>query len=68
MAQTDTLRLTVAQAIVKWLMAQHILIEEVETRICGGGFGIFGHRCLFLFNLDERLSKQIYQASSPLDW
>ncbi len=43
MAQTDTLRLTVAQATVKWLMAQHIIIEGVETRICGGGFGIFGH-------------------------
>lgn len=38
-----TIRLTVAQAIVKWLMAQHILIDGVETRICGGGFGIFGH-------------------------
>ncbi len=43
MAQTDTLRLTVAQAIVKWLMAQHIVIDGTETRICGGGFGIFGH-------------------------
>lgn len=43
MAQTETLRLTVAQAIVKWLMAQHIVIDGIETRICGGGFGIFGH-------------------------
>lgn len=38
-----TVRLTVAQAIVRWLMAQHIEIDGVETRICGGGFGIFGH-------------------------
>lgn len=38
-----TLRLTVAQAIVKWLVAQYITIDGVETRICGGGFGIFGH-------------------------
>ena len=45
MAQTPnaTLRLTVAQATVKWLMAQYIVIDGVETRICGGGFGIFGH-------------------------
>ena len=38
-----TQRLTVAQAIVKWLMNQYIDIDGVETRICGGGFGIFGH-------------------------
>ncbi|MFZ1775047.1 MAG: 3D-(3,5/4)-trihydroxycyclohexane-1,2-dione acylhydrolase (decyclizing) [Rhizobiaceae bacterium] len=38
-----TLRLTVAQAIVRWLINQYILIDGKETRICGGGFGIFGH-------------------------
>jgi 3D-(3,5/4)-trihydroxycyclohexane-1,2-dione acylhydrolase (decyclizing) len=42
-AASGTTRLTVAQAIVKWLMAQFIEIDGVETRICGGGFGIFGH-------------------------
>jgi len=36
-------RLTVAQAIVCYLMNQFIVIDGVETRICGGGFGIFGH-------------------------
>lgn len=36
-------RLTVAQAITRWLMSQRIEIDGVETRICGGGFGIFGH-------------------------
>jgi 3D-(3,5/4)-trihydroxycyclohexane-1,2-dione acylhydrolase (decyclizing) len=35
--------LTVAQAIVRWLMNQFIEIDGVPTRICGGGFGIFGH-------------------------
>ena len=40
---TDTIRLTVAQAIVRYLMNQFIEIDGVETRICGGGFGIFGH-------------------------
>ena len=39
----DTIRLTVAQAIVRWLMNQYIEIDGVETRVCGGGFGIFGH-------------------------
>lgn len=38
-----TLRLTVAQAIVRYLLNQYIEIDGVETRICGGGFGIFGH-------------------------
>ena len=40
---TETIRLTVAQAIVRYLMNQFIEIDGVETRICGGGFGIFGH-------------------------
>ncbi|SFJ70682.1 3D-(3,5/4)-trihydroxycyclohexane-1,2-dione acylhydrolase (decyclizing) [Jannaschia pohangensis] len=40
---TQTVRLTVAQAIVRWLMTQYIDIDGTETRICGGGFGIFGH-------------------------
>jgi 3D-(3,5/4)-trihydroxycyclohexane-1,2-dione acylhydrolase (decyclizing) len=39
----ETIRLTVAQAIVRWLMNQFIEIDGREIRICGGGFGIFGH-------------------------
>lgn len=39
----DTIRLTTAQAIVRWLLNQYIEIDGVDTRICGGGFGIFGH-------------------------
>ncbi len=38
-----TIRLTVAQAIVRYLMNQFIDIDGQQTRICGGGFGIFGH-------------------------
>ena len=38
-----TIRLTTAQAIVRYLVNQFIEIDGVETRICGGGFGIFGH-------------------------
>ncbi len=39
----DSIQLTVAQAIVRWLMNQFIEIDAQEVRICGGGFGIFGH-------------------------
>lgn len=39
----DTVKLTVAQAIVRYLTAQFMEIDGNRTRICGGGFGIFGH-------------------------
>jgi len=42
-AADSTIRLTTAQAIVRFLMNQFIEVDGVETRICGGGFGIFGH-------------------------
>ncbi|MFK7792986.1 MAG: 3D-(3,5/4)-trihydroxycyclohexane-1,2-dione acylhydrolase (decyclizing) [Devosiaceae bacterium] len=38
-----TIQLTVAQAIVRCLDAQFIEIDGCEVRVCGGGFGIFGH-------------------------
>ena len=38
-----TIRLTTAQAIVRYLANQFIEIDGEEVRICGGGFGIFGH-------------------------
>ncbi|RLJ40935.1 3D-(3,5/4)-trihydroxycyclohexane-1,2-dione hydrolase [Litoreibacter meonggei] len=38
-----TITLTVAQAILRYLAAQYIEIEGKKTRLCGGGFGIFGH-------------------------
>ncbi len=37
------IRLTTAQAIVRYLLNQFIEIGDEKTRICGGGFGIFGH-------------------------
>ena len=41
---TDTtIRLTTAQAIIRYLNAQFIDIDRVRKRLCGGGFGIFGH-------------------------
>ncbi|ANN57176.1 3D-(3,5/4)-trihydroxycyclohexane-1,2-dione acylhydrolase (decyclizing) [Mesorhizobium loti NZP2037] len=39
----NTIRLTTAQAIIRHLSRQFIEIDGVETRLCGGGFGIFGH-------------------------
>ena len=39
----ETITLTTAQAIVRYLVAQFIEIDGVKTRLCGGGFGIFGH-------------------------
>lgn len=41
--QSDTITLTMAQAIVKYLVNQFIVIDGIEQRLCGGGFGIFGH-------------------------
>ncbi len=40
---SDTIRLTTAQAIIRWLSNQFIEIDGEELRLCGGGFGIFGH-------------------------
>ncbi|MCL1629679.1 3D-(3,5/4)-trihydroxycyclohexane-1,2-dione acylhydrolase (decyclizing) [Roseibaca sp. V10] len=42
-ATASTIRLTAAQAITRYLLNQYIEIDGIETRICGGGFGIFGH-------------------------
>ena len=41
--ETDTVTLTTAQAIIRYLAAQFIEIDGVRQRVCGGGFGIFGH-------------------------
>ncbi len=40
---TDTITLTTAQAIIRWLANQFIEVDGEELRLCGGGFGIFGH-------------------------
>ncbi len=39
----NTIRLTTAQAIIRFLNAQYIDIDGTRQRLCGGGFGIFGH-------------------------
>ena len=39
----STIKLTTAQAIIRYLDNQFIEIDGKEVRVCGGGFGIFGH-------------------------
>ncbi|KQY15629.1 3D-(3,5/4)-trihydroxycyclohexane-1,2-dione acylhydrolase (decyclizing) [Rhizobium sp. Root73] len=39
----ETIRLTTAQAIIRYLANQFIVIDGAEMRLCGGGLGIFGH-------------------------
>jgi 3D-(3,5/4)-trihydroxycyclohexane-1,2-dione acylhydrolase (decyclizing) len=39
----NTLRLTMAQALVRYLAAQFVEINGKPERLCAGGFGIFGH-------------------------
>lgn len=55
-----TVRLTMAQALVRHLANQFIMIEGEKVRLCGGGFAIFGHgnvTCLgeALYNHREEL-------------
>jgi 3D-(3,5/4)-trihydroxycyclohexane-1,2-dione acylhydrolase (decyclizing) len=38
-----TVTLTTAQAIVRYLASQFIEVDGEQLRVCGGGFGIFGH-------------------------
>lgn len=39
----ETIRLTTAQAIVKWLISQRTVIDGEEVPVFAGLFGIFGH-------------------------
>jgi TPP-dependent trihydroxycyclohexane-1,2-dione (THcHDO) dehydratase len=39
----DTIRLTTAQAVVRWLTAQRTIVDGEERPLFAGAFGIFGH-------------------------
>ncbi len=39
----ETIRLTTAQAIVKWLLNQYTVVDGEELPVFAGAFGIFGH-------------------------
>ena len=64
---TDTVRLTTAQAIIRYLAAQYIEIDGQKTRLCGGGFGIFGHgnvTCLGEALYDHRAELPLYRGQN----
>ncbi len=42
-AHENTVRLTMAQALIRHLAAQFVEIDGQRMRLCAGGFGIFGH-------------------------
>jgi 3D-(3,5/4)-trihydroxycyclohexane-1,2-dione acylhydrolase (decyclizing) len=67
MAGSDTVRLTTAQAIIRFLAAQFIEIDGREWRLCGGGFGIFGHgnvTCLGEALYDHRDVLPLYRGQN----
>ncbi|MDG1282669.1 MAG: 3D-(3,5/4)-trihydroxycyclohexane-1,2-dione acylhydrolase (decyclizing) [Pseudorhodobacter sp.] len=62
-----TLKLTTAQAIIRFLANQYIEIDGQEHRICGGGFGIFGHgnvTCLGEALYDARAELPLYRGQN----
>ncbi len=56
-----TVRLTMAQALVRYLAAQYTVVDGQEVPLFGGGFAIFGHGSVSCFS--EPL--QAIQASIP---
>ncbi|MEP2029857.1 MAG: 3D-(3,5/4)-trihydroxycyclohexane-1,2-dione acylhydrolase (decyclizing) [Paracoccaceae bacterium] len=62
-----TVKLTTAQAIIRYLAAQYIEIDGEKIRICGGGFGIFGHgnvTCLGEALYDHRDVLPLYRGQN----
>jgi len=63
----ETLTLTLAQAIVRWMTNQYIVIDGEEQRLFGGGFGIFGHgnvTCLGEALYDYRQELPLYRGQN----
>ncbi len=63
----NVVRLTVAQAIIRYLENQFIEIDGQKTRVCGGGFGIFGHgnvTCLGEALYDARETLPLYRGQN----
>ncbi|MEZ5913841.1 MAG: 3D-(3,5/4)-trihydroxycyclohexane-1,2-dione acylhydrolase (decyclizing) [Paracoccaceae bacterium] len=63
----NTIRLTTAQAIIRYLANQYIVIDGQEWRLCGGGFGIFGHgnvTCLGEALYDARDALPLYRGQN----
>ena len=68
MAAGETVTLTTAQAIIRWLVAQWIKTDGGgKRRVCGGGFGIFGHgnvTCLGEALYDHRDALPLYRGQN----
>ena len=67
MAGSNTIRLTTAQAIIRYLAVQYIDIDGEEWRLFGGGFGIFGHgnvTCLGEALFDHRDALPLYRGQN----
>jgi 3D-(3,5/4)-trihydroxycyclohexane-1,2-dione acylhydrolase (decyclizing) len=65
--QDKTIRLTMAQALVRHLANQFIEIDGGEVRLCAGGFGIFGHgnvTCLGEALHDHREELPLYRGQN----
>ena len=63
----NTVTLTTAQAIVRYLVAQYTVIDGKEVRLFGGGFGIFGHgnvTCLGEALYDNRDALPLYRGQN----
>ena len=64
---SQTIQLTTAQAIIRWLANQFIEIDGEEMRLCGGGFGIFGHgnvTCLGEALYDHKEELPLYRGQN----
>lgn len=62
-----TVTLTTAQAIIRWLANQYCVVDGQELRLCGGGFGIFGHgnvTCLGEALYDHRDELPLYRGQN----
>ena len=62
-----TIRLTMAQALLRFLDNQYVMFDGVETKFVEGVFGIFGHGCVV--GLGEALAAKenalpFYQAKN----
>ena len=63
----NTVTLTTAQAIVRYLATQYTVIDGKEVRLFGGGFGIFGHgnvTCLGEALYDNRDALPLYRGQN----
>ena len=63
----NTVTLTTAQAIIRYLAAQYTVVDGREVRLFGGGFGIFGHgnvTCLGEALYDNRDALPLYRGQN----